>query len=238
MSLFEKLDKFELKNNHVGVIRRMTKQQIVLIENKDLLFEMKKRKYTYQNMIDFLEKEMDVEKELIKDSSLKTFFKNQKEDPVDNLLVEDIVQKDIDVKEESSIGKGFGQMDIEDLIVDITETLNNQLQHSPEYEETFICSILNNDFLKNNIKIHLESREYRWDEGLVLFEGCFNKLEETKKKELINCNTEAYVHKIELIGNTNASFYLTLYFLSRIEEFFDWYEGSFRKDIDELQSMN
>lgn len=71
----EKLEKFKTDNNIVAN-SRLSKQQEILKKYKEELIELKKEKMTFKNIILFLEEVLEVEKGVIKESSLKTFFKN------------------------------------------------------------------------------------------------------------------------------------------------------------------
>jgi hypothetical protein len=73
-----RLENFKEKNNIVG--GRISKQQEILTPFKEELLELKKEKLTYKIIIQFIEEELGIEKGIIKESSLKTFYKNYEKD--------------------------------------------------------------------------------------------------------------------------------------------------------------
>lgn len=77
MSNFSDLDEFENSEDFKTVSGKKTKQQIILLEFKEMILEMRKRKYSVENILTYINKKSKSDIE-IKANHLKTFENNLK----------------------------------------------------------------------------------------------------------------------------------------------------------------
>lgn len=123
--------------------------------------------------------------------------------------------------------------DINEIKEELIKTMDFQFNHLLDYKDTFISQIFKNKYLRENIKIQIQSNVLFGDKEL-LFKGIINDISDEELKLYINGNTSVIIEDIVFSAKPTV-FFMSLFYLSKIEELLDCYKGVFENDVNEFK---